>query len=122
MYLVLFTRSIVESMEIGLEKNKPVVETRKKYYAYVDAKSMDEVKNHCTRKDTVNHIFECPQDTKFIKILSEKEFANQCKRNKIPFSRRAYNHYIDVMWQVTMIEMGKESEYIPLTLDKPQQS
>lgn len=115
-YLVFFTRPCIEATELSVEKGKMKPEKALKYYSYVDAESLARVKDFCAKEDTINYIFECPTDTKFIEVMSEEQFRIKCRKAKIKPSIANWNAYVDLAWEVTMIEFGKETERIPLTL------
>lgn len=120
-YLVFFTRPCVDSTELRMEKDKIKTEKVQKYYSYVDAESLKTVADHCTREDTINHIFVCPDDKKFIEVMTQAQFRIKCMKAKIQPSIQNWNAYIDLSWEATMVELGMGTERIPLTLTNEKQ-
>lgn len=115
-YLVFFTRPVIDATELTFEKGKIKAERSQKYYSYVDAESFAMVKNHCTRQDTINHIFVCPDDKKFIEVMTQQQFRIKCIKAKIAPSIQNWNAYMDLSWDATMVELGTSIDRIPLTL------
>jgi len=120
-YLVFFTRPCIDATELSMEKNKIKAEKVQKYYSYVDAESLEKVANHCTREDTINHIFVCPDDKKFIEVMTQEQFRIKCMKAKIQPSIQNWNAYMDLSWDATMVELGTGTERIPLTLTNEKQ-
>lgn len=120
-YLVFFTRPCIDATELSIEKNKIKAEKVQKYYSYVDAESLQMVAHHCTREDTINHIFVCPDDKKFIEVMTQEQFRIKCMKAKIQPSIQNWNAYMDLSWDATMVELGMGTERIPLTLTNEKQ-
>lgn len=120
-YLVFFTRPVIDATELSVDKGKIKAEKIQKYYSYVDADSFAMVKNHCIKQDTINHIFVCPDNKKFIEVMSQEQFRIKCIKAKILPSIQNWNAYMDLSWEATMIELGVGTARMPLTLTNEKQ-